>query len=129
MSKKLTDSFHVTTTINHERVANLLCSAFEGGSNYWYCDLEEGHVPDGVTYKFFHMELPLKGGSVVFDVQGSAKEDDGQLVLDGPAIQRGLQVMAKEYPSHLADVLTENDDSTTGDVFLQCCVFGKLIYG
>ena len=125
MSKKLTDSFHVTTTINHERVANLLCSAFEGGSNYWYCDLEEGHVPDGVTYKFFHMELPLKGGSVLFK-DGHVC---GLLVLDGPAIQRGLQVMAKESPSHLADVLTENDDSTTGDVFLQCCVFGKLIYG
>jgi hypothetical protein len=32
-------------------------------------------------------------------------------------------------PRHFADVLNENDDAGTGDVFLQCCLFGEIIFG
>ncbi len=27
------------------------------------------------------------------------------------------------------DMLAENDDATTGDVFLQCALFGELVFG
>lgn len=37
--------------------------------------------------------------------------------------------MPVKYPRHWADVLAENDDATTGDVFLQCCLFGECIFG
>jgi len=38
-------------------------------------------------------------------------------------------VMAKKEPRHFADFLKEDYDETTGDVFLQCCLFGEVIYG
>jgi hypothetical protein len=37
--------------------------------------------------------------------------------------------MADKYPRHIADILSENDDATTGDVFLQLCLFGDVVYG
>jgi hypothetical protein len=44
-------------------------------------------------------------------------------------IESGLQVMADKYPKHFADFMSEEDDCVTADVFLQCCLFGDIIYG
>ena len=115
----------VSTLVTAGCVSNLLSLAFEGGSNYWYTDLEEGHVPDGVSVDFFHVELPVKGGTVLF----VDKETEIQHTLDQKTIVNGLQVMAERYPEHWADVLRDDGDANTGDVFLQCCIFGELVYG
>jgi hypothetical protein len=44
-------------------------------------------------------------------------------------VQKGLELMRDEYPRHYADLVEEQDDAITGDVWLQLAVFGKLIYG
>jgi hypothetical protein len=36
--------------------------------------------------------------------------------------------MAVECPRHFADFLNEKADAVTGDAFLQCCLFGEVIY-
>jgi hypothetical protein len=48
--------------------------------------------------------------------------------LDMAAIKNGLKVMAEKYPHHWQDFVSENDDAITGDVFLQCCLFGEIVY-
>ena len=55
------------------------------------------------------------------------KETEYSLTLE--IIKKGLITMAKKEPQHFADLLSDNDDNTTGDVFLQCCLFGKVVYG
>src|SRR4051794_10292331 len=69
-----------------------------------------------------HIDYPLNpGGSLIIT---SFEDPDG---IDGvkawrfdiEAAQRGLQLMAEKYPHHYADFMAENDDATTGDVFLQ----------
>jgi hypothetical protein len=42
---------------------------------------------------------------------------------------RGMDVMQEKYPQHWADIINESDDANTADVFLQCVVFGEVIYG
>jgi len=37
--------------------------------------------------------------------------------------------MAEKYPRHFHNFLEENDDAETGDVFIQCCLFGEIVYG
>jgi hypothetical protein len=49
--------------------------------------------------------------------------------LDLKAIKRGALVMAKKYPREWFNLVNDNFDATTGDVFLQCCVFGETLYG
>lgn len=44
-------------------------------------------------------------------------------------VQKGLELMRDQYPRHYADLVEENDDAITGDVWLQLAVFGELIYG
>jgi hypothetical protein len=122
-------SFTVSKTIETQAVADLLCCAFEGGSNYW-ANVVLRHNPttweflDDGEHKYIHT-VPLNpGGFLIF------QEPDGkQYSLDQGTIQKGLQIMAEKYPEHFADFVAENADADTGDVFLQCCLFGEVVYG
>lgn len=42
---------------------------------------------------------------------------------------RGLAVLAAESPSNFKMILDDNTDGYTGDALVQCCIFGKLVYG
>lgn len=134
-----TDTVRVTSAISIARCGNLLCSAFEGGSNYWYM-IESFHAPrrfDRHTMSgkiFKHIDYPTNpGGYLVLsascDGEAYLHNGDSKWRLDIAALQRGLQVMHDKYPSHYADFLAENDDAITGDVFLQCCLFGETVFG
>jgi hypothetical protein len=77
----------------------------------------------------------LKGkGVVVYDCYEMDNElNDGEepvkhhITLDD--VKKGLELMRDLYPRHWADLVEENDDLITGDVWLQLTVFGELIYG
>ena len=120
----------VTHLVSDERLQDLLCNALEGGSNYWYMidsfNYPEGKNKDNMPLQFRHLELPFKGGSLTI----SCTEDDSirPAVLDYHALRQGIRRMAKLYPKHYADFINEDDDAITGDVFLQCCLYGKVIY-
>jgi hypothetical protein len=125
----------VTTTITAQRISDLLCSAFEGGSNYWYT-IKEYHAPAKLEFRsspdviFRHLDYPLNegGGLTIGDI-----EDPENVfirpVLNRESIALGLQIMADKYPKHFGDFTAENDDAETGDVFLQCCLMGEIVYG
>lgn len=117
--------------ISDERISDLLCSAFEGGSNYWYF-IREVNYPQGKTkadFKYWHMEVPLsEGGSLIIDyIEGD--EDLSGKILNRESIQKGLKLMAEKFPKHYYDFITENDDADTGDVFLQLCLYEDVIFG
>lgn len=129
----------ITTTVDitDQRIKDLLCSAIEGGSNYWYTIA--GYVyPDGKTAADYkgeedprYMLLPLvEGGAVQFETH-----DDDEIkgakswLLNLDSIKRGFEVMRDKYPRHFANFISENDDAETGDVFLQSCLFGELVFG
>jgi hypothetical protein len=44
-------------------------------------------------------------------------------------VTKGLEIMATKYARHFADLVSENDDADTHDVFLQCALFGEVVYG
>lgn len=44
-------------------------------------------------------------------------------------VKKGLELMRDQYPRHWADLVEEQDDAITGDVWLQLAVFGEVIYG
>ncbi len=132
--------FKIKTTheITREQVGNLLCSAFEGGSNYWY-RIEETHAPSTYQYRcmkghtFSHVDYPLNpdGYLVVSDYHGADEGESVKRRLNYRSIKRGLQLMAesKEYAHHWRDFIAEDDDAITADVFLQFCLFGEVVYG
>ena len=130
--------------ISDDRLRGLLCSALEGGSNYWYMHVRN-EFPPGVTYadfrkggrftlaEYWHpLELIpfIEGCAVIITTEAAGDEGDNtERRLDRAALLRGIEIMAEKYPRHFANVVSENDDAETGDVFLQCCLFGEIVYG
>jgi len=113
------------TTITEERVKDLLCCAFEGGSNYWYFIQSYNH-PNGVLPKmeFWYLDLPLlEGGSLTITAEGQPPKK-----LDLESIQRGLKLLPEKCPRQWADFIAEDEDAITGDCFLQLCLYGEVLF-
>lgn len=122
--------------ITWSRVRDILCSAFEGGSNYWY--QIDKFVPPTANAKtpwpdsdivFKHLDYPVRENGALFISSLEEPERKDLKPVNRETIIEGLKVMAKDQIQHFADMVRERDDATTGDVLLQCIVFGEVIYG
>lgn len=70
---------------------------------------------------------PVFGGGAV---TVRAEHEGGSFVLDRAALARGLAAMAAQYPRRFGDLLTDDrSDEQVADVLLQCCLFGRLVFG
>ena len=126
-------------TTNHENLVNLLSVATYG--NYWpiirafKSDNERGLFKDCECREDKWAKALMEGkGVVVYDnYEMDSELNEGEtptkhyLTMDN--VQKGLELMRDEYPRHYADLMMEEDDAITGDVWLQLAVFGELIYG
>jgi hypothetical protein len=135
----------VKTQISEQRVSDLLCSALDpayGGSLYWAgtqgYEYPAGKTKDDFEYRF--MEVVLAGGKhIFFDAdedtsnKGYSAKKKEEWTLTREKLVNGLTVMASlkegEGGHHWPNFIAENDDAETGDVYLQCCLFGKIVYG
>lgn len=123
----------LTVRISNAQIRDLLSTALEGGINYW-ADYEAGFTPDkeamaeklsGVWegLPVYFIEDP-EYKIVITDMYASKTHE-----LTYDRIRLGLVDMAAKYPGHMRNLLTEEFDAETGDVFIQCCLFGDVYYG
>ena len=119
---------------------SLVCSAFEGGSNYWckikgYVRPENAKAPTREWYglklaRFPHIWLPFSDGGGVECIEDCGEGGEPvEHLLNRAAIERGLKLMAEKQGRHWGNFLSGNDDAITGDVFLQMCILGEVKYG
>lgn len=127
--------FSVNVDVDREKIEDLICSAFEGGSGYW-CRIMDYEFPEDVEVSKLdvpYVSLPfVSGGKVICRISCDTLEDDSEftsLVLDLKSIDKGLELMAEKSPLHFFDVIVGNDDAMTGDIFLQYCLLGKIAFG
>jgi len=122
--------------ITQSRVEDVLCGAFEGGSNYWAVTgvTTEQMEKANATFPF---EVATRGGEIkVFDAE-NPKILLG--VINAERIEKALQLMsegknekgedAPYLARHLNDIIKEDDDACTSDVFLQMAVMGEIVFG
>ena len=138
--------------MNKDMMRGLLCCALEGGSNYWYHGLAPHTLPEGVSYadfqeggqfadpdEYWHpLELIATTPKCKVSLKADDYGDESDPAWDTESecfvfglkeLRAGLEVMRKKYPHHWKDHCDENSDATTGDVFLQCALFGELVFG
>jgi hypothetical protein len=112
----------------------MIIGALEGGSNYWY------RLND--TKKFWDLTAHLKGekatservAAAVLDFGASLEIEDienGEKlgVLSLETIEAGEKIMHDNHMHHYADILKEQDDAATADVWFQLAVMGDIVYG
>lgn len=139
-------SIAVTVNITEKRIGDLLCCAFEGGISYWACIIgyringqtSEGNEPPAAPLpQYPYLSLPLmEGGAVILadreEVprgQRKVPKSVKRFALDREAIQKGLNLMSKKFPAQFGNFASENEDATTGDIFVQLALFGEIVYG
>lgn len=125
--------------LTQEGLSDLLSVATFG--NYWPTikikrseyHLAEEHKNECLEDKW--AAILINGGTLVvydeyeMDSELNEGEQPTKYALTLKDVRKGLRLMKKEYPSHYADLVEENDDAITGDVWLQLAVFGEVIYG
>lgn len=120
--------------IDPQRIQDLFVGAFEGGSNYW---LGRGRVKlispkredlpdDGVVW---YGNRKRNVFAEDFKITIELLDEDETVEINPAKVQKGLKIMAREYPVHFTDFIREEDDADTSDVFLQLCLFEEIVYG
>lgn len=137
MSSKTLIAPPIPNPIKDEDRENLLCSAIEGGSNYWYFFGEEANriiYDETERYKkgipfVDRLWTALKKGAVipVHDLEDENGEKIGEISLE--SIYKGEALLLEKYPKHFADIISEDTDATTGDIWFQLAALGELVYG
>lgn len=107
----------VTLDFDEERVADLLIPAFESGIGYW-CRIDRHAKPLAIVLG--------EASALLAEVESLTRRS---YTLDRKAIIDGLTTFPKVAPRHFAQWMKGNEDAETGDVFLQCCLFGEVRYG
>ena len=107
--------------VPEDRVQDLLdCALESGGSNYW------AEVVSRVGDPFHNGHIAFKAYD---DNAPYAHAGETEFCLDAGAIQSGLRAMLAGSPSWFCQFLEENEDGPCGDVFLQYCLFGEIVFG
>lgn len=122
----------ISATVDWSKITNAIIGAFEGGSTYWLRESEYVYTPEGVEGNPLYAEEQFwaKGGKVKLsyddpDDQEQRATKEVSLI----EIKQGLRTMAEKDPRHFGDLVSENDDAATHDVFIQHVIFGEVIYG
>ena len=119
------------TEIFEQAMPDLLTTALEGGSNYWY------HIPGRsvkTVEKYQQEDEPFVNGvlAALNDNQAIAIHDSetnealGLLTKD--AGLRAFRKMATEYPDQYVAIITETYDAADADLWLQLTVMGEIVF-
>lgn len=144
--------FNVTTQVSipEQRIRDLLTCGFEGGTGYWaliwgyefapglkYSDFQEGGKMQMPANYHHPVELiPFVPGCAVLLVDTNEVDRNSNTLpegmtprkLDRAALCNGLQIMAKDHLQHWTNFMEEGEDAETGDVFIQLCLFGEIVF-
>lgn len=74
--------------------------------------------------------LKSEATAIIFEKDGPhTGKGDGRHELTGEKIRAALKIIAEKYPHHLSSITEDNADCETGDVIIQCALFGEIVYG
>lgn len=114
-----------------ELLTNLIIGALEGGATYWLRSAT--YLTDTKAYEspaYAEVAFWQKGGRMtVFYDDPDNEERQAGFEIGLTELTNGATVMSEKYPSHFGDLISENDDATTSDVYIQCVIFKEIIYG
>lgn len=123
-----------TVTLKHEipakEIAYQFIAAIEGGSTYWCSRIVPKEYRE-TKEKPWYADPEVWADPTFVIIVSELDEDAGKVVkheITHEAIGKGLQVMAEKHPHVFQEILDDNADAGTADIFLQCVVFGEEKY-
>lgn len=125
-------SIIVPATVGWDKIANQIVGALEGGSGDWLTSYVYLSRPDDGKYEnpiYSDPKFWGEGGRMKFTYDHPDEEGENSLEVGIGEIKKGLRLMAEKSPKHFMDIMHENDDAITSDVFMQYVILGEIVYG
>ena len=130
----------ITKQIDKQTLVDLIVTALEGGSNYWYMLGDQYIFPASVdetlclTERIGHtLYDDERWGLPVYDVEyeGDYYEDLGGAlgIVTNASCQKAFEIMSTDYPDVLGRIFEEQYDALDADIFFQLAVMGEVVYG
>lgn len=124
----------ITFNVSDETISDLLCTALEGGSNYWYLlgHVDTTHFVKGDTYVDNLMRSFIADKDYKLDVYDiESDEDEPDLLGSVTYLKMGiaLSIMSKDYPKTLGNIMSGNMDGDDADVWFQLSTMGEVVFG
>jgi len=113
----------MTIEVTEQNLHDQVTAAIEGGSRYWATINVHMHQLGWANYFTATFKIHEGSDEVAGAIHGKS------YTLSVRKLMKGLAVLAAKYPHHFCDILNENGDATTGDVLVQCALFGEIVYG
>lgn len=117
--------FEVTCYIEESKIRDLLRQGAIG-IEYWG-ELLDSNVPGMPFDKYSWDEAPFYGGKLTFKLDAD-HGNNAVYSLERADIRRGLALLATKEPRHWMKVMEDSIDQETGDVFIQLCLFGEILF-
>lgn len=107
---------------DNELRKDLLITALEGGSNYWYYipELENLTTADGIFEALLNQKC--------FEVYDIEVPETFLGFLNIVDIERGEKVMKELAPKHYKNIKKDNWDAESADVWFQCVIMKDLVF-
>ena len=114
----------VTHMITQQQVADLVTTAFESGvTAEWLGTCEPRYTS--------HQDYSSAGsyGDDMIPRRFTVDGEDRNYIFDIISVKTGLSLMANKFTSDFDDLISNNGDAATADVFMQCALLADVVYG
>lgn len=125
----------IEVDIPQEKINDLIITALEGGSNYWYIlpestmdVLDEVMETEGTDPASVRFCKAIELGKTL-EVNDAEDPDTVLGSISTESIQKGLQTMAQKNLEHFMQMFTDGWDADTADVAFQYFVMNDLVFG
>lgn len=108
------------------KITDQIVPGLEGGISYWAASFKpEGDIKTDVSPWYDDEKLWASGD---FKIRVEIHDDEDKLFTP-ESIRAGLQYLADHHLWRIEQMVKETGDAETGDVFIQACLFGDIVYG
>jgi len=126
----------VKTEIASTHIEDIIVTALEGGSNYWY---QLGKMPTDLPSKGQPLairitEYVMKGGVIpIYDYEESDGEDEGEWTKLGDisrkSISNGITKCMQNKGRAIGNIMSGRYDANDADIVFQYIVMGEIVFG
>lgn len=127
----------VEQSINKQLFTDIFVTAFEGGSNYW-AEVNSYEFEDQLSMKPSKTVALSESianelwnnpdfSMTVYDSESDGDEILGEITHD--SCQKAFKLMMETHSKHFSNMMSENYDAETADIFFQLATMGEVVFG
>lgn len=107
-------------------LADLIVTAFEGGSNHWLNSAERVSLHTTSKIPWYSDAAFYQGD---WHITLRVDDEPEPYHLDPRAVREAWDHLRADFPDRAQSILDESYDADDADVFLQLAVFNDVVYG